>query len=209
MFASLGIKLGPERFYGIIIGLVAIGIATFVYTDLDETLEVHSDAITQLQGIATDSYDDTILMDQTESQQNQINDIIKKLGDIKDWQTDAESEFIKLDKDLNDHILLDIVDEIITPEDAPFDIQLDIDKTQYKQGETVYLSGQAKPNASVLLTLIYPNGGQKFPNIPRTNANGEFQAIFGLSNDTELGTYRIAILVDSVKKELEFQVIRK
>gem|GEM_PF-1920841 len=82
------------------------------------------------------------------------------------------------------------------------------DKFEYKQGESVVISGQATPTKDVGIRVLDPNGVEVFTITVKSDAEGKFSATMILPAGTPLGKYSVAVKSEKEEISLSFSVVR-
>lgn len=125
---------------------------------------------------------------------------------VKDLTADKNGQFstvwnLTSDQELGSYTVVantlgETLEEGFAVEENPQQSILEIDKSSYKQGEEVNISGTAyndgeiQPYASVNIK-IYLDDEEKFVKDLTADKNGQFTAVWSLALDQEIGNYRV------------------
>lgn len=82
------------------------------------------------------------------------------------------------------------------------------DKFEYRQGESVIISGQTLSNKDVSIKVLDPNNAEIFTTTVKSNTNGTFSATMILPGNTPLGKYSVAVKTSNEEISLNFSVGR-
>lgn len=82
------------------------------------------------------------------------------------------------------------------------------DKFEYRQGESVIISGQTLSNKDVSIKVLDPNNAEIFTTTVKSNTNGTFSATMILPGNTPLGKYSVAVKTGNEEISLNFSVGR-
>lgn len=82
------------------------------------------------------------------------------------------------------------------------------DKFEYRQGESVIISGQTLSNKDVSIKVLDPNNAEIFTTTVKSNTNGTFSATMILPGSTSLGKYSVAVKTSNEEISLNFSVGR-
>lgn len=82
------------------------------------------------------------------------------------------------------------------------------DKFEYRQGESVIISGQTLSNKDVSIRVLDPNNAEIFTTTVKSNTNGIFSATMILPGSTPLGKYSVAVKTGNEEISLNFSVVR-
>jgi 5-hydroxyisourate hydrolase-like protein (transthyretin family) len=82
------------------------------------------------------------------------------------------------------------------------------DKFEYKQGESVIITGQASPNKDVDIKVLDPNGAEIFTTMVKTDNDGNFTSMMIVSATSPLGKYSVTAKVGDEQIALTFSVVK-
>lgn len=82
------------------------------------------------------------------------------------------------------------------------------DKFEYRQGESVIISGQTLSNKDVSIKVLDPNNAEIFTTTVKSNTNGTFSATMILPGSTPLGKYSVVVKTSNEEISLNFSVGR-
>lgn len=89
-----------------------------------------------------------------------------------------------------------------------YDLSILTDKHEYKQGESVIISGQAQPNKDIVVRVLNPNGTEVFNTTIKSDSTGKFTSTMIVPAEAQLGRYSAVARVDSTEITLTFTVVR-
>jgi hypothetical protein len=82
------------------------------------------------------------------------------------------------------------------------------DKSEYKQGENVKISGKTSPNKDVNVRVFAPDGSEVFGNVVRSDSNGNYEISMPVSPTSTLGKYSAMVKVDNEEIAITFAIIQ-
>ncbi|MFQ5940192.1 MAG: hypothetical protein ACE5KA_00625 [Nitrososphaerales archaeon] len=89
-----------------------------------------------------------------------------------------------------------------------YEISISTDKFEYKQGESVVITGQTSPNKDVDITVFDPNGVEIYTTSVTSDSSGEFTASMIVPADSPLGKYTCGLTSGDEEIALTFSVVR-
>jgi len=89
-----------------------------------------------------------------------------------------------------------------------FEISLTTDKFEYKQGESVKISGKASPNKDVNVKVLGPDGSEVFANTVKADNSGNYEVSMVVSGTSALGKYAAVVRVGDEEIAITFSVVR-
>lgn len=89
-----------------------------------------------------------------------------------------------------------------------YQISIITDKFEYKQGESVIISGQASPTKKINIQVLNPDTTEIFITDENSDSNGKFKTIMILSDDAQEGKYSIITNIDDDEIVLTFSVVK-
>lgn len=91
---------------------------------------------------------------------------------------------------------------------AGYELAIVTDKFEYKQGESVIITGQTSPNKDVTIRVTDPNGAEVFATTVKSGTDGKFSASMILPSASPLGKYSASAKTDNQEISLSFSVIK-
>ncbi len=82
------------------------------------------------------------------------------------------------------------------------------DKPEYKQGESVKISGKTSPNKDVNVKVFAPDSSEAFSNVVRSDTNGNYEISMPISPTSVLGKYSAVVKVDNEEIAITFAIIQ-
>ena len=89
-----------------------------------------------------------------------------------------------------------------------FEISVTTDKFEYKQGESVKISGKASPNKDVNVKVLGPDGSEVFANTVKADNSGNYEVSMVVSGTSALGKYAAVVRVGDEEIAITFSVVR-
>lgn len=89
-----------------------------------------------------------------------------------------------------------------------YEMSIVTDKFEYKQGESLIISGQTSPNKDVNITVSDPVGAEIFTTAVKSGNDGKFTATMIVPEKSQLGKYSVAVQMGDEKIALTFSVVK-
>ncbi|MFQ5970020.1 MAG: hypothetical protein ACE5J2_05965 [Nitrososphaerales archaeon] len=89
-----------------------------------------------------------------------------------------------------------------------FELSVTTDKFEYKQGESVNISGEAPPNKDVNVKVLAPDGSEVFVNTVKVDDSGNYEVSMVVSGTSVLGKYAAVVRVGDEEIAITFAVVR-